>query len=267
MPMADISSVIQKRPENLSAWELYLRGQATMASYRDARPETKDLFEKSIASDPTFAAAYAALAHCHSQDIFDQRTDDVDASIAIMFDLANKAHQIDPQNFRVHQVLCRAHFWKGDFNRAVEAGRKAVELNPSSPESYERLASALTHSGNPEEAETCARMCLKLSPVDPELRDYYFQLMQATLGQRHFEEAFEHLTRCLNARPHDIALLGFKAVLLGHLGRRAEAETCLAEYLSKRKLKSVDDYRTIFVPNSTLFEINLEGLRKAGWDV
>ena len=132
---------------------------------------------------------------------------------------------------------------------------------------YRYEAEILGNSGNPEEAEICARMCLKLSPVDPELRTYYFQLMQATLGQRHFEEAFEHLTRCLNAQPHDTALLGFKAVLLGHLGRRAEAETCLAEYLSKRKLKSVDDYRRIFVPNSTLFEINLEGLRKAGWDV
>ena len=42
-------------------------------------------------------------------------------------------------------------------------------------------------------------------------------------------------------------LLGFKAVLLGQLGRRVEAEACLAEYLSKRKIKSVEYYRRIFV--------------------
>jgi adenylate cyclase len=264
---AAISSVIQKRPENLNAWELYLRGLASMTSWRDASRETKDFFEKSIASDPTYADAYAALAQCHSGDIYSLRTDDVAASIATMFDLAKKAAQIDPQNFRVYQVRCRAYLWKGDHDRAVEAGRKAVELNPSSPVSYERLATALTHSGEPEEAETCAWMCLKLSPVDPELQEYYFQLMLAVLGQQRFEEAFEHLSRCLNARPDDTALLGFKTVLLGHLGRRAEAEVCLAEYLSKRKIKSVDDYRRIFVPNSALFELNLEGLRKAGWDV
>ena len=46
---------------------------------------------------------------------------------------------------------------------------------------------------------------------------------------------------------YDTMLLGFKAVLLGQLGRRVEAEACLAEYLSKRKIKSVEDYRRIFV--------------------
>ena len=62
-------------------------------------------------------------------------------------------------------------------------------------------------------------------------------------------------------------LLGFNVVLLGHLGRLAEAEACLADYLSKRKIKSVEDYRRICVPNSALLELSLEGLRKAGWGV
>ena len=63
------------------------------------------------------------------------------------------------------------------------------------------------------------------------------------------------------------SLLGFKTVLLGHLGRTEEAAACLKDYLAERKIEAADDYRRIFVPNSALVEINLEGLRKAGWKV
>ena len=61
--------------------------------------------------------------------------------------------------------------------------------------------------------------------------------------------------------------LGFKTVLLGHMERKEESGLCLADYLSKRDIKTADDYRKIFLRNSALVELNLEGLRKAGWDV
>ena len=129
------------------------------------------------------------------------------------------------------------------------------------------LALALTHFGEPEEAEACAYTCLKLSPIDPKLHNYHFQLMQATLGQGRFEEAYAHLEKCLDARPHDVSYLGFKTILLGDMGRSEEAGACLAEYLTKRGLKTADDYRRIFIRNSAQTESNLDGLRKAGWDV
>ena len=123
------------------------------------------------------------------------------------------------------------------------------------------------HHGSPEEAERCAEMCFDLSPLDPNLSRYHFQLMQAKLGQRQFSEAYVQLEQCLHARPHDVSYLGFKTVLLGHMERKEEAGLCLADYLSKRDIKTADDYRKIFLRNSALVELNLEGLRKVGWDV
>ena len=73
--------------------------------------------------------------------------------------------------------------------------------------------------------------------------------------------------QAMAAKPHDIVMLGHKAVLLGHLGRSAEARATLDLYLGKRGIKSADEYRKLYVPNSALTEINLDGLRKAGWDV
>jgi len=90
-------------------------------------------------------------------------------------------------------------------------------------------------------------------------------MMQSLLGLREYEEAYRHLESCLGARPHDVTYLGFKTVLLGHLDRLVEARECLDRYLAKRGIRTTDDYRRIFVPNSRLVDINIEGLRKAGW--
>ena len=267
MGSAEIRQVIKRPPGSFTAWDCYVRGLANMPSYGRHRAETKKLFEQALAEDQSFVDASAALALCHSADIYAARSENVEASIAAMFDLANRALGIDARHFRIHMALCLAHFWRGDMNRSVESGRQAVALNPSSAEAYESLSAALCHLGVAQEAEECVRICFKLTPVDPRLHRYHFLLAQALLGQRRFEESYDHLMNCMNLRPHDVVLLGYRAVLLGHLGRTAEARACLDEYLGKRGFKSADDYRRQFVRNSALTELNLEGLRKAGWVV
>ncbi len=264
---AEIRQVIKQPPGSLSAWDLYMRGIANMPSYGRQRAETKRLFEQALAEDPGFVDARTALALCHSADVYAQRSDNVDASIATMFELANHALAIDARHFRVHLVFCLAHFWRGDMNKSVEAGRQAVALNPSSVEAYEGLSAALCHMGLAQEAEECARLCLRLTPVDPRSHQHHFLLMQALLGQRRFDESYDHLMRALTARPHDIVMLGYRTVLLGYLGHMDEARAALAAYLGKRGFRSADDYRKAYLRNSALTELNLDGLRKAGWDV
>jgi adenylate cyclase len=264
---AEIRQLTKRPPGSFTAWDHYVRGLANMPSYGRQRAQTKQLFEQALAEDPAFVDAMTALAICHSADVYASRSDDVPASIDTMFALANRAMAIDARHFRVHMVLCLAHFWRGDMTKAVAAGRQAVALNPSSAEAYECLSAALCHLGIAQEAEECARICMRLTPVDPRSYRHHFLLMQALLGQRRFDEALDQLTNAANARPHDIVMLGYRTVLLGHLGRDSEAHASLQSYLDKRGFKSADDYRRAYIRNSALTELNLEGLRKAGWDV
>jgi adenylate cyclase len=267
MSSAEMRQVEKRARGSFTAWDFYIRGLANMPSYGRRRAETKQLFERALAEDPGFVDACTALAMCHSADIYASRSENVEASIAAMFGLAERALSVDPRHFRIYVVLCLAHFWRGDMNKSVEAGRQAVALNPSSAEGYEALSAALAHLGIAKEAEECARVCLRLTPVDPRLHRFRFLLAQALLGQRRFEEARDELMKALSARPHDVVMLGYRTVLLGHLGRTAEARACLNDYLGKRGFKNAEDYRKSYVRNSALTELNLQGLRKAGWDV
>jgi adenylate cyclase len=267
MSSAEMRQVEKRPPGSFTAWDLYIRALANMPSYGKHRAATKKLLEEALGEDPSFVDACTALAMCHSADIYAGRSEEVDASIAAMFALADRAHVIDPRHFRVYVVRCFAHFWRGDIGKSVEAGRQAVALNPSSAEGYEGLSAALSHFGAGAEAEECARACLRLTPLDPRLHRFRFLLAQALLAQHRFEDALEALMLALGARPHDIVMLGYRAVLLGHLSRSEEAKACLDEYLRHRGFKTADDYRKRYVRNSVLTDLNLEGLRKAGWKV
>lgn len=264
---AEIRHVIRRAPDSFTAWDLYIRGLANMPSYGRQREQTKQLFEQALAEDPSFVDAAAALAMCHSADIYASRSSDVEQSIERMFELARRGLNVDARNFRVHAAQCLAHFWRGDMDRSVAAGRQAVALNPSSTEALEGLSAALCHQGLAREAEACAQMCLQLTPVDPRLHHYHFLLAQALLGQRRFQEAYDQLMSTMSVRPHDTVLMGYRAVLLGHLERGDEARAALAAYLGRRGFAGAEDYRRQYIRNSALTELNLEGLRKAGWKV
>ena len=59
--------------------------------------------------------------------------------------------------------------------------------------------------------------------------------------------------------------LGFRAAVMGYLEKGDEALVALNEYLKVRpNLKKREDYKKIFVPNSSLADILIEGLVKAG---
>jgi hypothetical protein len=54
---------------------------------------------------------------------------------------------------------------------------------------------------------------------------------------------------------------------MGYLNKVDEAKQVLNEYLELRpNLKTKDDYKRIFVTNSSLADILIEGLCMAGWE-
>ena len=82
-----------------------------------------------------------------------------------------------------------------------------------------------------------------------------------------YEEALEAVEKGLRRPPALGVQLGFRAAVLGHLEKGPEAKAALDRYLALRlNLKTRDDYRRIFIPNSALADPIIEGLIKAGWE-
>ena len=81
-----------------------------------------------------------------------------------------------------------------------------------------------------------------------------------------FKEALEYIEKNLSLVPNRGNWIGFRASILGHLGKVDEAAKELNRYLEMRpNLKTTEDYCNIFVKNSKLTETIINGFLKAGW--
>jgi adenylate cyclase len=157
----------RKPTENLSSYEYLLKGKVLHHKYKkETHPTALEYFDKAIELDPNNGAAYAWRA-CTvggglSRGFFDET--EVLSKKSVLENI-NKALEINQNDFECYRMLCRVHLTVyGDHNKAINFGRKAVELNPNDPRILWAYGSALALSGFGEEALMYLTKSYNLSP-------------------------------------------------------------------------------------------------------
>jgi TolB-like protein/Tfp pilus assembly protein PilF len=124
-------------PENLETYDLYLRGRFHWGRWRMEGAESAiQFFEKAIAKDPKYAAAYAGLADSYCwMGFFGALPPNEAMPRARQF--AEKALALDDSLAEAHTSLAFVKTlyefeWKG----AEREFKRAIELNPNSPEAH-----------------------------------------------------------------------------------------------------------------------------------
>lgn len=249
-------------PENLGAWELFHRGMALIAQRTPAcNADARRLLERSLALDPGFAPAHAAIAWSQAEDLFFcyAAHDPKD-----VLERARRAVALDDRDALSHLALA----WALTFDRrpesAVNAARRAIALNPSFAHAYAILGRILIHSGRCEEGIRQAEWALRLSPFAPNARQYlnilsvgYFYLGNDTKAVELAREAIQAFDTWA---PHMIITSA-----LGHLGDHAGAKHEIRETRKHRPDFSVTQVlRDYVVFDATCLDRLLAGLRKAG---
>ncbi len=180
---------------------------------------------------------------------------------------SKKAAELDPKNPEAPVNTGAYYFFKGNFEQARQYFKRAVDLNPSYPDAYHALGHALAHAGQYAESEEHFQQAIDLNPLDPNVAEYRSGLYFSKLGVGDYEAAHGSIEQCLAQFPNRGLYRGFKAAVMGYLDKGEEAKQALDDYLVLRpNLKTREDYKKIFVPNSALADILIEGLIKAGWE-
>jgi adenylate cyclase len=269
----ELKRLSRSRPQSMSAWEEYLQG---LKLYNDRNysdldnqglTEARLHFEKALDLDDTLSDAYAYLALCGFWDLVHFTTDDSKVTLEMMKVHGRKAETLNPENPLALIGLAAHYFFSGDFPNALNYAERAVQFNPSFTLSNWWLGLIQAHAGRFQESEISILKAFELSPVDPELERIYGALYCSYLGQKRYQEALDASDKALQYHPDQGHMIGWRAAALGHLGVVEEAKSALNRYLSLRpNLKTKDDFRQIFVPNSMLTDPIIEGLVKAGWE-
>jgi len=262
----------RKRPENLSAWEEHLQGlqcyhERQRKDYEDlGLAQARQHFEKAIELDPTLSDAHSYLAFCGIWEIIQRITKDSKQTLNSVLASARQAQVLNPENPVALGVMACYYLFLGDQAIAQDFAKKAIGFNPSYAANYFFLAAIQAHYGEFQEAESSALKTIELSPVDPELGEFFIPLSYSYLGQCKYEEALEAVEKTLQQYPENGFSLGTRAAILGHLERGSEGKIALDRYLALRpNLKTRANFRSSFTPNSVLADPMIEGLIKAGW--
>ena len=262
----------RRRPENLSAWEEHLQGlqcyhERQRKDYEDlGLAQARQHFEKAIELDPTLSDAHSYLAFCGIWEIIQRITKDSKQTLNSVLASARQAQVLNPENPVALGVMACYYLFLGDQAIARDFAKKAIGFNPSYAANYFFLAAIQAHYGEFQEAESSALKTIELSPVDPELGEFFIPLSYSYLGQCKYEEALEAVEKTLQQYPENGFSLGTRAAILGHLERGSEGKIALDRYLALRpNLKTRANFRSSFTPNSVLADPMIEGLIKAGW--
>ncbi len=194
------SKELGKKPtRNMEAYILYLkaltyRHQFTLESFK----KTIDYCEQAIEKDPNYAQAYATIASAYSML---GSTEQVPPNEAFpkAERFAEKAMQLDPSIPESHIALGNVLFTQWDFKGAEIEIRRALELDPNLVSGHLALAQRLTGLGRFEEAAVECKRALELDPLSTYTCATAGWLLTAA---RRYDESVEVLRNAIELSPN-----------------------------------------------------------------
>jgi TolB-like protein/Tfp pilus assembly protein PilF len=224
---AEIERASRKRPENLDAYDLYLRALPRRGSHSLAdSAKALEYIEAALKIDPDYAAAHALAAYCHHVQYTRGGFDPERLASAVRHARATLMLGTDDAMALANAAFVLA--FDRDFDTGLRALDKALAINPNSALALGRAAQVNMFVGNYNKAIEQANQSIRLSPFDPLryipesalafayfLTERFSQAAEAALQAIQFARAF-HI-------PH--VLLAASYVRLGRLeDARLEAQ-------------------------------------------
>ena len=273
MEDAHLDAARRKRPADLAAYELWLRGWGVLK-----RPdlaaigEARRLFRDALARDPCFARAYVGLAMAHLNEwacftwnhwVFPKRE---------VLDLARKAVELDGRDHQAHCILGMAQLYGGDYDAAYRQLSRALELNPNDADVLAHVAVGMALIGEHRLAVEAGRTALRLAPHHPEWHAAF--VGEALFAARLYEEAIATMA------PAPEALCNTPAFIAAAYAQLGETNQCAAHRDTVYRHHARQQARGLFPPGMSCMKWLLamdpfqrapdlehyaEGLRKAGF--
>jgi TolB-like protein/Flp pilus assembly protein TadD len=181
---------------SVEAYDLYLRGRASIQPPAGQENFAVASFEQAIAKDPLFAPAYAGLAAIRAirSGLFSLDASD---EVPKMREAAKKAIELDPLLPEAHEAMGMACAREAEWVRSEESFRRAIELDPNRSETREHFALyVLWPLGRTEEALRELRLAEKADPLSQLLR-WLLASMLPSAGR--YDEAARYAALAQNA--------------------------------------------------------------------
>jgi adenylate cyclase len=205
---------------NIEAYEFYLRGRKLYHKWtRQSVEFARQMFERAVKTDPSFAAAWAGLANTYV-DLFRWGRNPRDLEEAQH--ASEQALKLDPNSAEGHVSVGQALAIQRRFAEAAVAFERAIEQDPTLVEAFYLYGRMLFESGDPEKSAKLFEKAQRVRPDD--YRSRCFLAMALTELGRHDEArragqlAVESVEKHLELNPEEARAYSLGANVAIRLG-------------------------------------------------
>jgi len=245
LEQAEIERAKRKPTESLDAYDLYLRGIASIYQYTKKSFENAlHLFYRAIELDPDFAAPYGMAVRCYARYKADGWITDRARQTAETARLARGAAKLGKDDA---VALCNGGFGLayvvGDLDNGAAMIDRALLLNPN-------LAAAWTYGGwvwiwrgEPEVALNHFARAMRLSPLDPNAFSTQAGMASAHFFAGRYDEASSWADRSLREQPSHTPPLRVLAAISALMGQLEDAHAAIARLRQLEPAFRISDLR------------------------
>ncbi len=262
--------LLTKKTSNFSAWDLYLKGlgyyndREAYQVFNDKR-EGGDLIleycDKAIDLDPGFCDPYVLkcrvlFGRIFSHEYQDQRSDNEKD----FHQYSQKAYELDADNPEALVMYSRSYNIKKDLVMRNEYAKKALDANPSHPQTNYDYGLSLCNEKRFEEALVFINKAIDMDPANKDRYEGFLPLLFMAMGDT--ENSLKWLLKMREQDDHS-RYLGWLACVYAHMNDIDKAKDHLKRFLDERsEIRTLSDYRR--VAPAIAEDYIVDGLRKAG---
>ena len=222
---AELRRVRAQRPEDLTAYDLFLHGRDIMFRLnRTNFNEAGALLRRAITRDGHYAAPCALLADWHSLRIGQGWSDAPESDTQQSQVANNEALERDPSNAKALAISAHSRsYLHRDYDGAIDLFDRALESAPNDASVWMWSASTYAYIGDGTEAVRRAERALTLSPRDPLIFRFHSTLCLAHFTNGNHDEAAKWGFLAARTGPSYTSNLRYTIAALVEAGRSDEA--------------------------------------------
>ncbi len=215
------------RPERIETYKMYLRARALWNKRTGAElHQSTVLLEQTVAKEPSFARAYAALADAYAFD-YTQRFKAVET--------ANKALDLDPNLGEAHATLGFVRlFWDWNVLESERHFKRATALSPDYATGHQWYAALFAASNMMSAAKVEILTALDLEPTSLPIHTDAGQMLYYS---DEYDNAYEY---CSNALRLDPDFINAHACLYQVYTRKGMYPEAVASYFKREELAKIE---------------------------
>ena len=261
---AEIERARRKRPDNLEAYDLYLRALPfAFIGMPETAQKALDLLDKAVAIEPEYGAAHGFIAFCHENRY-------LRGGLATEERLAALSHARIALATGGDDAIALAlaafivGIFEHDYETALNAFDKAFSLNPSSALAFGLSSIIRAWNGDSATAIEHAELALRLSPFDPMSFNAYNGLACAQFFAGRCDEAASAASMATQANLRFSIPWILRAAALAQAGRIADAKASAQRVLDLQPSFTVSSFLAGNFTSEERLAMLGDGLRQAG---